>query len=616
MMNMNRTGVILFLLTIFSFTACQKGFLDQVPDDRLTMEQVFSRRDLTEQYLANIYNVVMKDPAGVTAGIPWIGASDEGDVSYDRPDYNSYKMNLGNWNASSDYYNFWTAYYQGIRSATYFMEHVGTNQQILMEANGAELVKQYTGEARFLRAYAYFLLMQQYGPVVLAGDELIPSDIPGSDPRMNLPRSSFDECVNYVVAELDKAATELPQHFTMQAELDYGRATKVAAMAVKARLLLYAASPLFNGNKDYVDLRNPDGKQLINQTADQTKWRRAADASKALIDEGLFSLYKKYNGSEIDPLLSCRDLFLDTWNTEWIFARAKSSISAWERTATPRGIAAGYSATGPTQQLVDQFEMENGQRPITGYNSDGSPIINPASGYKETGFATSAGKYHPNGVSNMYVNREPRFYVAVSYPGSYWINTSEGNKVIQTWFSGESGKKGSWDHSRTGYINRKNVSPLTNPRLSKYAERAYVMFRFGEVLLNYVEALNEIEPGHADIMQYLNMIRERAGVPQYGAGVSPLPVPAGQAAVREAIHHERQIELAFEYLRYFDTRRWKIAEQTDNGPFWGMNVDADPPAFYRRTVFETRVFRKNYYLFPIPQSELDKDRNLVQNTGW
>ena len=616
-MNMNRIGVSLFLLTILSLTACQKKFLDQVPDDRLSIEQVFSRRDLTEQYLANIYNVVIKDHAGVTAGIPWIGCADEGDVSYDRPDYNSYKINLGNCNASSDYYPFWGSYYQGIRSATYFMANVGKNQQILNEGNGKELVKQYTGEARFLRAYAYFLLLQQYGPVMLVGEDVIPPDVSANDPRMNLPRSSFDECVDYIVSELDKAATELPQHFTAQADLDYGRATKTACMAVKARLLLYAASPLYNGNRDYADFKNKDGKQLINQTADVTKWRKAADASKALITEGVFSLYKKYDATgKPDPLVSCRDLWLDTWNSEWIFARAKSSISAWERTATPRGIAAGFSATGPTQQLVDQFEMENGQRPITGYNGDGSPVINPASGYKETGMSTTATKYTQVGTYNMYVGREPRFYVTVNYPGCLWINTSEGNKVIQTWFSGESGKKGSWDYSRTGYLNRKNVSPLTNPRLSKYADRGYLMFRYGEVLLNYAEALNEVEPGNNEILQYLNMIRERAGVPQYGQGTNALPVPAGQSAMREAIRHERQVELAFEYLRYFDTRRWKIAEQTDGGPFWGMNVDADPPAFYRRTVFETRVFRRNYYFFPIPQSELDKDRNLVQNPGW
>lgn len=608
---MYRSGSFLFLLIIFTLTACQKNFLDQVPDDRITIDQVFNRRDLSEQYLANIYNTAIKDPAGVTAGIPWIGCSDEGDVSYDRVDYNSFKINIGNWNALSNYYNFWQGYYQGVRSATYFISRIGKNEQILAEPNGAELVKQYTGEARFLRAYCYFLLLEQYGPVVIAGEDAIPVDLPISDPRLNLPRSSFDECVDYIVSELDKAATELPLHFTTQGELDYGRATKVACMAVKARLLLYAASPLFNGNKDYTNFKNTDGKQLINQSEDLNKWRRAADASKDIINEGLFSLYKKS-----DPIVSLRDVFLDTWNSEWLFARAKSSVSAWERTATPRGIAAGFSATGPTQKQVDAYEMENGMRPVTGYNADGSPVINTASGYKETGMSTVATKYTTVGTYNMYVGREPRFYVAVSYGGSYWINTSEGNKVIQTWFSGESGKKGSWDHSRTGYLNRKNVSPLSNPRLSKYTDRAYVMFRFGEVLLNYVEALNEVEPGHSDILLYLNMIRDRAGVPQYGQGANPLPVPNGQIAMREAIRHERQVELAFEYLRYFDTRRWKIAEQTESGPFYGMNVDADPPAFYRRTVFETRVFRKNYYLFPIPQSEIDIDRNIVQNPGW
>src|SRR5690606_33605935 len=147
------------------------------------------------------------------------------------------------------------------------------------------------------------------------------------------------------------------------------------------------------------------------------------------------------------------------------------------------------------------------------------------------------------------------------------------------------------------YFIRKNVHPNSNPRTSQYVRRPYVMFRYAEILLNYVEALNEYDPGNSDILLYLNMIRERAGIPQFGTGTSALPVPSGQDEMREKVWRERKIELAFEQLRYFDTQRWKVAEETDGGPFYGMNVDADPPAFYRRTMFETRVFRKNYYLF-------------------
>lgn len=605
------------LFVLFTLSACQKDFLDQVPDDRLTIEQVFQRRDLSEQYLANIYDHI-HDGTYVTNSAPWIGLSDEGDVTYDRPGYLTFLMNVGNWNPASGYYDdhFYGHYYRGIRSATYFMEHIGGNQQLLDESGGEDVIRQWTAEARFLRAYFYFCLLKIYGPAIIVGDDLIPGDLQPDDPQLNLPRSSYDECVDYIVSELDLAAQSLPLHFTEQSDLDYGRATKALCMAVKSRLLLYAASPLYNGNQDYSDFKNPDGKQLINQQYSAVKWEKAAEAAKAVIDLGIFDLYKKGNeAGEFDPLISYRDVFLDPWNEEIIFARIENNLSGWERALTPR-LANGYCSTGPPQKMVDSYHMVNGLVPIMGYQADGSPIINPESGYVEEGFSIADGKYTLEGTYNMWVNREPRFYASVNYNGAPWINTSEGIKRIETFYSGESGKRGSWDYPRSGYFIRKNVHPNSNPRTSQYVKRPYVMFRYAEILLNYVEALNEYDPGNSDILLYLNMIRERAGIPQFGTGTSALPVPSGQDEMREKIWRERKIELAFEHLRYFDTRRWKVAEETDGGPFYGMNVDADPPAFYKRTVFETRVFRKNYYLFPIPQSQMDRNTNMVQNPGW
>ncbi len=146
--------------------------------------------------------------------------------------------------------------------------------------------------------------------------------------------------------------------------------------------------------------------------------------------------------------------------------------------------------------------------------------------------------------------------------------------------------------------------------------RGWVLYRLANVYLNYVEALNEAQPGNPDILKYLNLIRERAGVPQYGVGADALPVPASQSAMRDAIRRERRVELAFENVHFFDTRQWKIAEQTDNGPAYGLNINQDPPAFYNVVSFENRVFQKKHYLFPIPQNEINIDKALVQNAGW
>ena len=591
---------ILLGMMVFSNMSCS-DFFNQVPDDMLTIEQVFQRRQYSEEYLANVYNYI-PDESHRTSPIPWDPCSDDLDVTYDRPDYNSYKMNLGNWNASSNYYEFWSKFYKGIRSATYFMQHIGENTEILELPNGEDLIKQYIAEARFLRAFFYYNLLRQYGPVVIIGDEVIPGDLPPTSAEMTLPRSSYEECVDYIVSELDLAAQDLPLHFTEQADNDYGRATQLMCMAIKSRTLLLAASPQFNGNDNYVDFKNKDGKQLVNITYDVKKWKRAADAALDIIKTGQCDLFKVYDKEgKIDPYLSCRNVFLEAWNDEVIFARNNNSLGAWERSATPR-LANGYESMGATQQLVDEFEMANGKM-----------INESGSGYVETGFSTVATAYCPKGVYNMYVNREPRFYVNIAYNGAPWMNTSEGQKIIQLYFTGNSGKKGSWDFPRTGYIAIKNVHPNSNPRINQYIKRPYLIVRYTEILLNYIEALNECDPTHPDILKYLNQIRERAGVALIGTGLN-------QQEMRRRIRHERRVELCFEQLRYFDTRRWLIAEQTDGGPFYGMNMDAGnsltDEEFYKRTVFETRVFKKNYYLFPIPQSELDRNINMVQNPGW
>lgn len=615
----NISCFILLAITFFT-VSCNKDFLDQVPDDKLTIEQVFQRKDLSEEYLANVYNYILQAVPNST-GNPWEGLSDETDITYNRPDndyYGTYQMNLGSWSAASPYYTLWDTYYKGIRSASYFIQHINGNKQILELANGKDLIKQYTAEARFCRAFFYFRLLLQYGPVVILPDAPIPPDAKADDPVLHLQRSPYDSCVNYIVNQLDLAAKDLPVSFQYQSKLDYGRATKAVCFAVKSRLLLYAASPQFNGNPDYAGFKNPDGTALISQQFDIGKWEKAAGAAKEVIDLGKFSLYKENDANGFNPYLSCRDVFLDPWNSEWIFATYDIGRIN-ERGLTPR-FASGFASIAPTQQMVDAFEMANGKRPVLGYHADGSPIINPESGYSESGFTNFQAPGDPQArkTFNMYVNREPRFYAYITYNGGIWINTTSslGIRTCDFTWSGGSGGGGSWDYPRTGYLWRKNVSPNSNPKTGKYVKRPLVMYRYAEILLNYVEALNEYDPGNGDIIKYLNQIRDRAGVPAYGTGPDALPVPSGQEAMREAIHHERQVELCFENRRYFDTRRWKIAGQTDGGPFYGMNTNANLPDFYSRWVFETRVFHKKYYLFPIPQFAMDRDEKLVQNPGW
>lgn len=575
-------------------SSCKKDFLNQVPDDRLSIDDVFKRQVTTEQYLANVYNQIRSETDWNT-GTPWEGLSDEIDVTYNN--YATYAMNLGNWDRNRGDYNYWTHYYKAIRSASFFLEHVDENKELT-----PELLQQFKGEARFLRAYFYFMLMRQYGPVVIMPEKTIAPD--ATIEEMSIPRSSYDDCVKYVAGEMDKALADVPEW--QSNTRDYQRIKKAMILAYKSRLLLYAASPLFNGNTDYAEFLSKDGKQLISQQADVNKWRDAAAAAKAVIDMPYFELYKEMTNGRIDAMKSCKNVFLTDWNKEIIMARV-SDMFSHDKNGSPYKVG-GWSSWGPTQQVVDDFFMANGRS-----------ITDPLSGYVETGYSTAADAYTTANTYNMYVGREPRFYIAITYHGSKWLNAVAGTGgqpiTVEMTNGGNSGKYSGANWSRTGYCMRKFAHPSSDLVQNRIAGRMEVHMRLGEIYLNYVEALNESDPTHPDILKYLNLIRERAGIPLYGDAA--LPAPTGQDAMRQAIRRERRIELAFESHRFFDTRRWKIAEQTDGGAFYGMNIEGKTSAeFFRRTLFETRTFDKKYYLWNIVQSELNRNKNLVENPGW
>lgn len=600
--------IILVTTALLSVNAC-KGFLDQVPSDRLTLEQIFSTRKYSEDFLASVYDYRIDESR--TSYSTSDGCSDDIDISYDRPGESQYdmnKINIGNWSASSNYFNYWSRLYQGARAATVFMQNIRGNKEML-DNGESRRIEQYYCEARFLRAYYMFMLLRQYGPFVIPDDTPIPADTESSNPLMNKMRSSYDACVDWIANELDEAGKGLPVHFTDQLSSDYGRATRATCMAVKARMFLYAASPQFNGNPAYRDVLNPDGSHLFATSYDAEKWKRAADAAKAVIDLNKFSLYKVYypGTTTLDPFLSCKNVFLDAWNSEVIWCLTSHDDTNVHRHGSPRYYN-GYESVAVTQSLVDEFQMWDGR------DIDNSSYSYP---YSESGFSTSDFKdartgwvFAPAGTYNMWVNREPRFYVNVAFNGAYCLYNDQAEKYKwQLTNSGNDGKGGSWDFPRSGYVRIKGVSPAYNAKSGVSVKIPWIMFRYAEVLLNYAEALNEYAPGSADIQKYLNEVRSRAGMPGITGSRS-------QDEMRQLIRHERRVELCGEHLRYYDTRRWLIAEQVDAGPFYGMNVDGDGDSFYNRTVFENRVFRKEFYLFPIPQTEIDRDKNIVQNPGW
>lgn len=598
---MKKLLYIFTALTIFS--SCSK-YLDQVPDDRLTTEETFRTWGTAQKFLADVYRRVpdefgQRNPGSDECRGLWTGGCDEADYVWSFVQSND--VNIGNWDANSGFVgDYWRNYYRGIRAASVFIE----NADKITDLSPA-LITRYKAEARALRAMYYFYLMRIYGPVVLLEEKAVPVDA-----NLQVPRSSFDECATYVAAELEKASADLP--VTPANDQDYGHITKGVALAFRANALMFAASPLYNGNADLAGLTNKDGKPLISQSFDVNKWKTAADAYKSFLDQfvpGTYSLFKKNDASgNYSPYLSCRDVILSDWNPEVIFARVKNSLGSRQYELTPyhsgqssRDVK-GSGGLGATQNMVDAF-----------FTANGRSISDPLSGYVSSGYSDFQSPYdtHTKNIYNQWVNREPRFYVNITYDNSTWLNTSFGEINSRFYYTGNSGlKAGGGDHTTTGYVVRKAMG-LGNWDVGG---RTLILIRLAEIYLSYAECVNEADPSNPDALKYINLIRERAGIPLYGSAA--LPAPTGQSEMREAIRKERRVELAFENNRFFDVRRWKIAEQTENGPMYGLNISADLPDFLNVVTFETRVFNKRHYFFPIPSNDVNNDKQLVQNPGW
>ena len=432
------------------------SYLDKQPDEALTLEMVFQKRETTQKYLVNVFSYMI-DESHTAQNTPWLGASDEACITYLQRGY--CYMNNGSWSPDSPPYQaFWKQYYQGIREANIFMQNVDKCPEINFEEKS-----RWKTEARFMRTYYYAMMMRMYGPVILVGDEV--PDITEAGVNWGKERSTWEECMNYICSEMDEVANELPEK---QESSWYGKPTKGAALAIKARMLLYSARKLYNSDDSfYKNLVSTEGKYLFPQSYDENKWKLAAAANKAVIDMGIYDLYKEYNtNGSINPYKSYAGIYLKLWNNEIVFGRALSGKD-WRLVTTPRGVAgSSFGGVAPTQKMVDAYAMSNGIYPITGYTNNGKdPIIVPASLYTEGTFKSFKNPADENTYANtntMYVNREPRFYVSVCWSGMKW---KAGSLVADVEFfnGGNSGPStSSHNYSKTGYL----ISKMTDHSLN------------------------------------------------------------------------------------------------------------------------------------------------------
>ena len=603
-------------------TSCV-DYLDKESDTELTLPMVFEDKTRTEGWLANVYSHVPDPYWGYARKLGWDILSDDMTASerWRQWDWKVIPMLLGEWTPSTDWDgNYWSRLPQLIREANIFIENVHPLPDQGISATEVTYMK---AEMRFMIAYYYYLLSNTYGPVPFKPNYIAPTDFNLAD--LMEGQRPYYEVVDWVDKELKEVAEILPAKYTEARK--YGRATSIMCLAVRARMLLFAASPLVNGNPDYVNHKNKDGENLFSTTADKTKWAYAAQACKELIDAAEAAGHKLYteknDDGTIDPFMSYQNLFLtryDEGNTEILFARpGGSEYGEYEKHATPAA-SGGSGGLGVTQSLVDAFFMENGL-PINDDNSE----------YVETGYSVSdetrdntvwdtevnGGAISKKNTYNMYCHREPRFYVTVSYNNSYFTQ----EKRVFNFFNGSADNPHTHDAPQNGYLIRKKISPDLNVKQGTYKYRPGIVYRLGEANLNYAEALNESDPGNGDILVYLNKIRERAGIRQYTTGATDdnfIHVDLNdQAEMRKLIRAERRVELSCEGIRYDDLRRWKEAENVLNGDFYGMNFSGkDNSSFYVRTPYLKRVYKKAYYWFPIHQSEIDKNDKLVQSPYW
>jgi hypothetical protein len=562
-MNLLRIHTIIKMVIVTAvLTGCEKDFLDTKVDTQITPEMI----DANYSSLVNLANapyIYLRNEFTLIDSNLFAPVSDE---AVQTAAWASVRLfNNGSWSAYNNPDSYYGNYYAGIRAANYFIERSGDYRSFLAlnrdtvsasgkinYTNDTLNMGWYVAEAHILRAWYYFELSKRYGGVPLVTRTLSTTD------DTNIPRTSYDDIINFIVSEVDAYKNSLqPNWKTSAFTSNDGRLNRGAALALKARALLFAASPLHNPNNDV------------------TKWQRAAAALNDVIvfaqGAGAYSLHTDY-----------RNYFLQSntvTSNETIWAIRTVANNWLERSNYPIGTAGGQSGITPTHDLVQVYEYK------------GTP--DPA---------------------NPYANRDPRLGFSIVTNNSTW----NARTIDESPGATDDMKKA--NTSRTGYYLKKFLNDNLNLVQGGTQVHHWPIFRYGEVLLEYAEAMNEAygpddNNGYAyTARQALNMVRGRTGVAMPAVTVADVP------GFRLAVKHERRVELAFENYRYWDLLRWKDAAAVLNQPVTGVSVTKNGSGQFVYTQFkvENRVFdASKMYYYPLPQSEVIKSNGVLdQNTGW
>ncbi len=577
--------IYILLSSVILLTACKKnGFLDNKTNNALNEASVFSDSIRTMSFLTRIYDdepFAWQKTRGTWENGSTEQATDDSEYSLMNPARRPRILYESSYNADTFpfFTEFWQTPWDNIRRVNLLLSHLPTTPL------NPSTQKRVRAEARFLRAWFYHNLIINFGGVPIIKDQVF-----GITDIVNPPRNTFSDCVDYIVKELDDAALDLPVSYDGN---DYGRVTKGAAMAVKARTLLYAASPLFNGNT-WPSPSSPDKAALAGYpTYSVARWQAAADAAKAVMGLGTYSLVVD-NTNAARPGFGFYSMFLQRVNPEYIFYWNRGPNKDMENFYLPSSRNGSKYGT-PTQNLVDAFPMNNGKA-----------ITDPTSGYDP---------------KNPYVGRDPRFGFSVLYNGSNYFSLSANAQAPVFTYEGASPDgfvQNASTTGPTGYYARKMCDENLAANSSGNTNRGWPLIRYADVLLMYAEAINET--GQTELAYPpLQQIRMRAGILPGTDGNYGIKLGMTVADMRAFIQNERRVELMYENQRWDDVRRWKIAMVTQNGYNKLMDITKNANGTYNYRIINSlflHIFHENNYILPIPTSEIRKAPALIQNPGW
>ncbi|MDR2037546.1 MAG: RagB/SusD family nutrient uptake outer membrane protein [Bacteroidales bacterium] len=648
---MKRIYYIFFVLLCCS---CD-SYLDIVPDNIATIDYAFRDRAGAESYLTTCYTwlPVIGDPRYD----PAIMGGDDTWSLYDSW-ANSKTGNFAGFflkqqqNSNTPYFNFWEgsvqgkALFQGIRDCNIFLENIHKVGPDLNEDDR----NRWVAEVKFLKAYYHYYLLRAYGPIPLIKESL-PVDA-GID-ETKVYRDKFDDCVDYIVQLINEAVPYLPL-IIFDTSNEMRRITQPIALSIKAEILVTAASPLFNNNPDYAGFQDNRGEKLFESSlTEKQKWERAKDACKNAIDTVRLAqqfklytfnqsvFYSSYSGiSDTSKLLmTLRTVVTEKWNSETIWGTLNdlTSCTLPHFLVSHTTLAATEPVIAPTMRMVELFYSNNGV-PIdedinydyeNRFKTDVAPVSHKYYIYRDT---TSG---YPTAKINM--NREPRFYANLGFDGGYWLGN--GRKVdfdqspedqrawVTYMLKGKpSGNYMGLRYSITGYLVKKGSHIETQVNSAgtslNTVQSTFPIMRLADLYLLYAEALNEsLDVPSQEVYDYVDSIRYRAGlqgvVDSWRQYSKYSEKPNSKTGMREIIQKERMIELAFEGKRFWDLRRWLLAETEMNRAVRAWNIMGTVPEdYYNLITLYNLQFSKKEYLWPIRHGELLKNTNLVQNPGW